>query len=358
MKIPAADLKGRAGDQLGKGNFAVVHDLPGYALPDAQFPLVLKKYKRETLPVSATSLDSIASVRDGLDPKSKQRLDEFTTWPVRIVTQTEDRAQAFGILMRRLPKEAFFDFKGLRDTKRKARELQFAIQDDHFVRSIGLRPLTMVERLELLSELAYGLARLHKLGVVYGDLSLKNVIYLHNPTRVILVDCDSMLCEGTVSPFRRQPHTPGFIPPESARAHVELRARQRTHAPAHQLDILRDTWARQNKKTDVYKFALTVVRVLDYGANRGDNCDPTTALRHLPKKELRDTLAESLSDNPADRPQMRDWYYAFTGKKNTASTTAPSPAHKHNTTPASTTPSWARGWKQRPDGSWVRAEHT
>ena len=42
----------------------------------------------------------------------------------------------------------------------------------------------------LLAQLVYDVARLHKQGWVYGDLSFKNAAFAISPPRMILLDCD------------------------------------------------------------------------------------------------------------------------------------------------------------------------
>jgi hypothetical protein len=67
----------------------------------------------------------------------------------------------------------------------------------------------------------------------------------------------------------------------------------------------------QSVQTDVYKFGLMVVRVLDFGRRRAVNYDPTAAgriLRRYTGTYGENLLLRSLSDVPRDRPAMREWY--------------------------------------------------
>ena len=48
----------------------------------------------------------------------------------------------------------------------------------------------LVERLALLAQLVYCVARLHKHDWVFGDISFSNAAYAIDPPRMILLDCD------------------------------------------------------------------------------------------------------------------------------------------------------------------------
>lgn len=217
MKLRVSELKGLVGDRLGSGSFARVYELPDFRLPDVDGPVVLKKYRREILPVSAAALDGLCAIRDALPAKQAKNFDRFTTWPLRVVVNDKNRARAVGVVMRRIPDMFFYERKGLLETEWQPRELQVAIQEDDFVQRVGAKPLTRERRLRLVERMSYALARLHKLDVVYGDISMKNVIYDDATGEIMLVDCDSAVRAGTGPPFKRQPHTDGFIPPEAAK---------------------------------------------------------------------------------------------------------------------------------------------
>ncbi len=274
-----------------------------------------------------------------MDARQRERFDRMTTWPLRVVVGKRDASKSLGVVMPRIPDRFFFDWKGLNLTERLPRELQFAIQDDEFARARGVQPLDSDTRYRLATRLARALTVLHERGIVYGDISMKNVVYDDLDGAMMLVDCDSALVAGTISPFEgRQPHTPGFVPPESARYLARRKAREREGADERELQRLTTDWARQSTQTDVYKFALVLVRLIDYGADRGNNCDPSVAASRLPGS-LGSLLRESLSDDALGRPTMREWFRALNSGGTASSRKRPPEL----------------GWREVSPGRWERA---
>ena len=82
------------------------------------------------------------------------------------------------------------------------------------------------------------------------------------------------------------------------------------NASAGELSNLSGDWKRQTKETDVYKFGLMVVRVLDYGRYRSQNRNPDKARRVL-LAMLGGTAAARAADPEIDRllqsPVGKDW---------------------------------------------------
>ena len=345
MRIDWADVKDFVGDKIGAGSFATIYDLPGFSLSDAPAPLVLKRYKRSVRPATV-SLDNVAGVRDGskMTPRQQEHLERVSTWPVRVVTNPTDPSKSAGVIMRRIPERFFFEWRGLRNTQRRPRELQFAIQDDELATRIGVRPLDLDQRLRLVGRLARALVILHERDVVYGDLSMKNIIYDDDSGDMMLVDCDSALRIGSVSPFDgKQPHTQEFIPPESAKHDTLRKRREQEGASRQELDKLSKAWARQTQATDVYKFALVVVRMFDYGAYRSFNRDPAAAASKLPG-ECGGLLRSSLSEFDGARPSIKEWSEALNPKSSGKKRSAETPQ-----------PDWAKGFRMDSSGRWSRA---
>ena len=89
---------------------------------------------------------------------------------------------------------------------------------------------------------------------------------------------------------------------------------------------LHNLWSIQSVKTDVYKFGLMTVRILDYGRGCAVNRDPARAapvLRRARGPRAADLLLASLSEHPADRPAMREWHEALRRTAGRADPTAP-----------------------------------
>jgi hypothetical protein len=73
----------------------------------------------------------------------------------------------------------------------------------------------------------------------------------------------------------------------------------------------------QNKATDVYKFALLVVRILDFGRRRTQNRDPAAAARVLTDflgADAAQLLRDSLAPDGDRRPDMARWYAVTHGR--------------------------------------------
>jgi hypothetical protein len=154
-----------------------------------------------------------------------------------------------------------------------------------------------------------------------------------------------------------QLHTPAWEPPEALRAERLYRQRKRSGASTTELRELNDAWTRQTKQTDVYKFGLMVVRILDYGRYRSQNRNPDRAcqvLRSHVGREAADMLRASVGDDPKARPTMREWYYRLQGKQPPR---PPMPPGHGGTPPAppGTPPKPVPGWKLVPGTGWVRS---
>jgi hypothetical protein len=300
-------------EYIGRGGTAVVYGLPRLHAEtlgvDAPQGLAYKEYTPKIREVAGPGLGSglraMVAVRGRLDPKQRSRWDQRVTWPVRLVV--DDDGAATGIVMPLIP-ERFFQ----RITPRSGgvhsepREVQKLFGDVETMRRIGLAPVLQEVRVELVAHIAYAYALMHYADVVVGDISGRNLVYDPDPAdpAVMAYDADSARLIGSISPFGSQPHTPRWEPPE-------VLAARRSRVPGGAAVL-----TAQNKSTDVYKFALLVVRILDYGQGQAIKRDPVRAapvLRRARGARAADLLHASLSDDPADRPAMREWSEALRG---------------------------------------------
>ncbi len=123
---------------------------------------------------------------------------------------------------------------------------------------------------------------LHELGIIFGDVSSKNVAFsLGAKPRSMLVDTDSARRKGTRGAFgaHRKPRC-GNLPRRLRKRQLDYFKRLGTGS-ASELGRLADAWTRQTVETDVYKFGLMVVRVLDYGRRSTQNRRPDKARQVL-----------------------------------------------------------------------------
>ena len=93
------DQLGGLGRELGRGGQATVFELPKFTLPDAPGALVYKRY--HVPPPTAADLRKIVSLRGGLDPVARARLDAIASWPCRIVQLPDGTVS--GVILPRIP---------------------------------------------------------------------------------------------------------------------------------------------------------------------------------------------------------------------------------------------------------------
>jgi len=310
-------------DSLGEGGTAKVYRVAGQPTTEP-YALVYKEYKPKITkaagPALLSGLRSIVEHRDRMDGPRQKVLDDRNIWPLRVVVDDDGRS-AIGCLMRLIPDEYFQELHVPSGAvKMKPREVQFLMMEEQDARRAGVTVLNSHDRIAICGQIARSLGFLHRAEVVFGDVSSRNAVYHMTPggrPAVVLVDCDSVRIKGTRSPFGAQPHTPRWEPPEALAAKSALdRMHHHSGGTTSQIRQLQNQSMVQSKATDVYKFGLLVVRLLDYGRNRSANRDSKKAAALLAKEIGRSAaqlLAATLAPTPEDRPTMRDWYELITG---------------------------------------------
>lgn len=278
MKLQRAEL-GRL-EPLGSGGQSHVYRLPEFTLPDVPGPLVYKEYHAGTGMISEPGLASVIGFRERLPADQRQFVDKVSAWPLGTVL--DDRLVR-GVVMREIP-DSFMHHIALigGQLDRIPRSAQFLFVDRRKVERVGIEFAEHRARLVLCAHLAYVLAFLHHRDVMFGDLSGNNVVFRLEPSAgVMLVDCDAVRKVGT-SAIVDQLHTPDWIPPEGQ------------DAP-------------QTVATDLYKFGLFVLRVLDPRDGSSVNVDPSSLDGRLgsPGDAM---LRRALSRDPARRTRAKDWH--------------------------------------------------
>lgn len=299
--------------------------------------VVYKEYNKKAIqhagPGLGPGLHAIVEARERLPEPQRQLIDARTLWPLRLIE--DESGNAVGVIMRLIPDRYFQELHlPSGDIKTQPRELQLLFMEDDEARARRMPVVPIKTRIELCGQIARCLGLLHKAHVVYGDVSARNIIYdtsVKSRPEVVLVDCDSVRIAGTRSAFGSQPHTPMWEPPESRNAKTKLAvARRAGAASSSHIQSLKQAMMTQSTPTDVYKYGLLVIRVLDYGRGRSPNRNPSRAESILHKyagPELVALLRHSLSEDPHDRPTMREWFDAMTGtaKKSPKADTKPAP---------------------------------
>lgn len=306
---------GPLGGQIGAGGQAKVFLAPAITLDDVAGPLVYKQYKLGHVPPHG--LNAVVTRRLRMDVATRQRLDRFTAWPVRIVEQD---GVVSGVLMPLIPGE-FFENRYLPSgqAKNSLREVQHLFIDPDRAIRLGMPAPTAAQRLAVCRDFAAMLHLLHRNDLVIGDINATNEVFrLDGRPCVMLVDCDAIRIKGAAAVVR-QLNAPDWHPPE---------------------DTL-------SQATDLYKFGLFVLRCLGPGPMASVSRDPARADAVL-APEGRKLLRASLSHRPGDRPTAQDWGRFFDGLQ---------PVVRRQTAPAPPAPvTSTSGWKRDPKTKrWVQA---
>lgn len=299
-------------EQLARGGTARIYRAPDMHLPD--FPdMVYKEYRRDIRqragPALLPGLLSVIKVREDLKHVRLTLWDARIVWPLKVVTDDDDSAT--GILMRIIPARYFQPItQRIGPPKPHPRHIHMLFGDPADMRRDGLPDTDLLTRVGMVARIVATFHMLHQENVVYGDVSGQNFVYDTSRAQpsVLAVDADTARVAMTRAVFKSQPHTPHWEPPEVLQAKLSLKGSALTDS--HRSRLANEATA-QNKATDVYKFALLVVRILDFGRRQTQNRDPGTAARVI-RRFLGDDAArllrDSLDPDARRRPSMAQWY--------------------------------------------------
>lgn len=270
--------------ELAEGAYGKVYDAGQYRLPGDSSAVAFKEFTTQVAE-QARAAENAVSFRDRLSPADRADLDRCTVWPRALV---EERGAVVGLLMMRIGPE--FSFQATDqvtgDTKERLRDLQWLIATATQLSANGVQDLDETDRLVLLAQLVYDIARLHRQDWVYGDLSFKNAAFAISPPRMILLDCDG--AADLHNPHRKQSHSLGWDPPECAQRNV------------------------QNKATDVYKLGLAILRCLNPGQGAATMRDPGRVVGKLDAAGAA-LIARAVGADPARRPTAKELYAYLRG---------------------------------------------
>ena len=276
----------------------------GFRLPGYRGPLVYKQLRsslsQEEYSRAIGGMRQAVCLRDSMSDGDRSDLDEVTVWPLALV---EEGGVVRGCLMPLIRPEFFAELHppatGKKDSK--TRELGWlparpaALQRAGFSQDQIDEFSDLLVRMRIMVWLVYSVALMHKYGVVYGDMSLKNAVFcLGEYPRSVLMDCDGVARLDDAS--RRQANSPSFLAPECEEPGRNPFARGRAHF--------------QGTRTDVYKLGLCVVRCLSrgHGATQLNSADH---LSDLLSPECLDVVKASLSQDPDQRPTAKQLYQAL-----------------------------------------------
>ena len=270
--------------ELAEGAFGKVYHARRYHLPGDSSAIAFKEFTKQVAD-QARAAENAVSFRDLLSPADRADLDRCTVWPRAVV---EERGTVVGLLMPLIAQEFFFEAtdQATGETTRKLRELQWLIATPAQLTANGVQDVEETDRLVLLTQLVYNVARLHKQNWVYGDLSFKNAAFAVSPPRMILLDCDG--AADLHDRLRKQAHSLGWEPPECTQHNM------------------------QDKATDVYKLGLAILRCLNPGKGAATMRDSNRVAGKLDQAGA-DLIARTADPDPARRPTAKELYAYLRG---------------------------------------------
>jgi len=311
-KIEFSEINGVV--KIGGGSQAHIYRIPAGSLYKTD--VALKKYKNKHLSGNEAAiesyLDELISIKKRMSNDYKTILDQYTTWPVKIVYE---KGKACGYIMHLIPDMFFTNMNiPLSGTEKMLSSLDFILHGSKFRADNNLPRISDKGMARVIYFLLKVLAILHEENIILGDLSPSNVlVYIDSQNqsnnRVLFIDTDSFRILGNTHPLK-QLHTPEWVPPECQPAQDELN-RLPDNADSHikaSLEIMKNM---QNKATDVYKICLAITRLYHEGEHPSSIIFSTSAQEKLAKKidvEFSDKVVSGLSDNPKQRPTINMLY--------------------------------------------------
>ncbi|HRY10362.1 MAG TPA: hypothetical protein P5544_10330 [Candidatus Nanopelagicales bacterium] len=289
--IEASELGG-VGELLGRGGSAQVFRVD-LQVPGDPRRLVFKELRPEH-ELLATGFSREALVREmtnavtfraALSEQERRDLDNRCAWPLDLVQR---QGRVVGVVMPLIPADYFIDTHQNGRPDKMVRDLSVMVAADKWATMMGVDRSAFTDPLDralILMSLVDAIARLHEHGLVFGDVSLKSAVFSPATHKVLLLDCD-----GTASvddPARKQPHSPGFVPPEIANRSTRL----------------------QDTRTDVYKLALCIVRGLQPPSRSAMQATDPTVLKPILGDWGVAELHRALHPDPEKRPTAEELFY-------------------------------------------------
>jgi len=281
MPVRKADLGPLT--KISEGGYGIVYRVPSFRLPTAPAtPLAYKEFTKDQAEQAETAQRSVL-FRELLQPGDRADLDRCAVWPQALV---EDKGAVSGLLMPLIPGDFFFEltYAQTGPTTTELRDMKWLNATSKQLAANGLSAeADFTERLALLAQLVYCVARLHKHGWLFGDISFSNAAYAIDPPRMILLDCDGATSVAQAA-LRSAVSTFSWEPPE-----------------CEQLNFA-------SKATDVYKLGLAVLRCLNPEGAGATIKDANRLDGQLDAAGVA-LIARALSPDPALRPQAKELYH-------------------------------------------------
>jgi hypothetical protein len=268
--------------KINEGGFGVVYSAPHYRIPgDPTTPLAYKEFIKDVAEQAQTAERSVL-FRGQLHPNDRADLDRRAVWPRALV---DDRGSVTGYIMPLIPGDFLFQmtYAQTGQTTTELRDLTWLNATHKQLDANGLSADTdFIERLALLAQLVFCVARWHKQDWIFGDISFSNAAYAINPPRMILLDCDGAASVAQAA-VRPAVNTFGWEPPECAKLNLA------------------------SKATDVYKLGLAILRCLNPEGAGATIKDAKHLVGQLDAAGLA-LMRRVLDPNPALRPRAKELY--------------------------------------------------
>ncbi|NIL74893.1 hypothetical protein RhoFasB10_00985 [Rhodococcus sp. B10] len=262
---------------LGEGGFGTVY-LVKTSSGSNQF--AYKEFKKVSADELA-NLDLLVTFRKKLSAPEKAELDSFAAWPLELVTS---KGATVGYLMEvlsdRFIEQSIVQTSG---TGSSPRSLDWLAKPDHAARngaSLVVPEDDIATRTMFAAKLVYAFNFLHKRGIVFGDVSLRNILHADAPAEIKLIDLDSVRIESQ-SPNFRQPHSTGMLPKECREGQKE-----------------------QTIATDMFKVAYVVFSILASVVQVSNS----SGIENKVDDAGMTLFGRALNGKATERPSAAEWY--------------------------------------------------
>lgn len=183
-------IPGPLKDKLGTGGFGVV-----YKDPRNPSQRCIKQYKNVAIGEEADRLMRFAAVDQWARPSDAKLMKSSFAWPLEVFGEV-GRIQAF--TMDTAPEDAHFELRLKNGNKsRRLLQLDFLIDPRYFssnaIDATSAIIFSLQDRIELAIDICDSIMALHRYGLVYQDISSKNIVARQsNPRTCFLLDADSI----------------------------------------------------------------------------------------------------------------------------------------------------------------------
>jgi hypothetical protein len=191
-------IPGPLKEKLGTGGFGIVYKDPRN--PDQR---CVKQYKNVAIGEEADRLMRFAAVDQWARPSDAELMKSSFAWPLEVFGEV-GRIQAF--TMDTAPEDAHFELRMKNGNKyRRLLQLDYLIDATYFnsnaIDSTSAVVFTLQDRIELAINICDSIMALHRYGLVYQDVSSKNIVARRaNPRTCFILDADSITTpEGAIA---------------------------------------------------------------------------------------------------------------------------------------------------------------